>query len=345
LSKGGSSQPTNQTITQTSIPKEFYPYLETALGEGQAITNRPYQPYPGPRLSDFSSDTQQAFDLNRQNFGSWMPFVGQGQSGIGQAMNMTQQATANIPGSNTLGNNVRDVGTQTWNTQAANQYMNPYINSVMNNLATRENQSYLRDQGNIAQSAQASGAYGGGRQAVLQGMAMDAHNQRLNELQSNQMSQAYNTGLSAFGQDQGRSLAAQQSNQQSDLTTQDLKARMDMQKAQLAMQGAAQMGQLGGQMAGLGQTYQGLYGNDVNALRNQGLQQEQLNQANYDLGYQNFTDQRDWDKNNTAFMAGLINGLPLGQNTTQTTQQYVNPFTQMVGAGLGAYGLYQNFRG
>ena len=42
---GGSapSTPTNQTVTQTSIPDYAKPYVETMLGKDQALQNQPYQ--------------------------------------------------------------------------------------------------------------------------------------------------------------------------------------------------------------------------------------------------------------------------------------------------------------
>lgn len=357
---GSAKQPTSQTVTQTSIPKEFYPYLQDALGKGQAITNRPYEPYPGARLSDFSTDTKQAYDMNRENVGSWMPFMQQGTSAVGAGINQTQSAINSIPTSGGLqqfqAGNARDVNTGQWNSQSAQQYMSPYINSVMDNLARRENQSFLMDRAQGGQRAQAAGAYGGGRHAVMEQMSRDQHNQRLNELQANSLNSAYTTGLGAYGADQGRALAAQQANQGADLTTnkmnldaklsvQDLGARMDMQGASLGMQGGAQLAAQGGQMAGLGQQYAANQATDADRLRAQGLEQEQVNQAGLDLGYQNFTDQRDWDKNNLAFQAGLIHGLPLGNNTTMSTSQYSNPFAQIAGAGIGLAGAYNSFKG
>lgn len=354
---GGSKQPTSQTVTQTSIPKEFYPYLQDTLGKGQAVTNRPYEAYPGPRLSDFSTDTKQAFDLNRDSMGSWMPFLQQGQQNLGQASNLTQQAIQSIPGSGGLQNfqagNARDVTSASWGAGARDQYMSPYISGVLNDLEARAMRGLGRDLTQVGQSAQASGAYGGGRHAVMEQMARQQANERLQTAQTQGLNDAYNSALGAFGSDRDSALRAMAANQQSDLSTnkmnldanlsvQDLGARMDMQKASLAMQGAQQLGALGQNMAGLGQSYANLNAQDIDRLRGQGLQQEQLNQASYDLGYQNFTDQRDYDKNNLAFMAGLVHGLPLGNNTTQTTQQYQNPYSQMVGAGLGLYGAYKN---
>lgn len=353
----GSSQPTNQTVTQTSIPKEFYPYLENIMGKAQGISSQPYTPYPGPRLSDFSTDTKQSFDMTRQNVGSWQPFMQTATGALGGAINLAGDVPGMAPGSSGLtryqAGPADQVSTGQWGNMAMNRYMSPYLNSVLSSQLGNSMRAYGQDRAGIAQQAEAAGAYGGSRQAVAEQMAFKNQMDQLNQLQANTLNQGYNTAFSNFSTDQARALQAQQANQNANLSTnqmnlnanlqtQDLGARMDMQKAQLALQAAQAQAAMGGQMAGLGQTYAGLNAADAAALRNQGLSQEQLNQASYDLGYQNFQDQTNWDKNNLAFQSSLLHGLPVGQTTTQTQNTYTNPFTQMVGAGLGLAGLYQN---
>jgi hypothetical protein len=54
---GGSSAPTNQTVTQTSIPEYARPYAESMLGQTNALTDinkNPYQPYQGQQVAGFS---------------------------------------------------------------------------------------------------------------------------------------------------------------------------------------------------------------------------------------------------------------------------------------------------
>ena len=60
---GGSSAPTNQNVTTTSIPEYARPYVEKSLGQAAAITDiaqNPYQPYQGQRTAAFTPLQAQA---------------------------------------------------------------------------------------------------------------------------------------------------------------------------------------------------------------------------------------------------------------------------------------------
>jgi len=54
---GSSSAPSNQTVTNTSIPEYARPYAESMLGQTNALTDinkNPYQPYQGQQVAGFS---------------------------------------------------------------------------------------------------------------------------------------------------------------------------------------------------------------------------------------------------------------------------------------------------
>jgi len=58
---GGSSAPTQQTVTQTNIPDWAKPYATRLLGEAENLTyNQPYQSYEGQRLAGLNPLQQQA---------------------------------------------------------------------------------------------------------------------------------------------------------------------------------------------------------------------------------------------------------------------------------------------
>jgi len=62
-SSGGSSAPTEQTVTQTQFPPEAAPYYTRLLSRGEAESLQPYAPYPSQRLAEFAPQEQQAFDM------------------------------------------------------------------------------------------------------------------------------------------------------------------------------------------------------------------------------------------------------------------------------------------
>ena len=48
---GGSSAPTQSTVTQQSLPEYARPYFEELLGRTVYETTRPYEAYPGQRMA------------------------------------------------------------------------------------------------------------------------------------------------------------------------------------------------------------------------------------------------------------------------------------------------------
>jgi len=82
----------------------------------------------------------------------------------------------------------------------------------------------------------------------------------------------------------------------------------------------------------------------LNALSAAGALQQQNAQQNADVGYGNFVDSRDFQKNNLSWMNNLIRGTPAGSTQTQSAPQ-VSTAAQIGGLGLGALGAYRQFSG
>ena len=105
-----------------------------------------------------------------------------------------------------------NVTTGNFDQAAAQQYMNPYIQTALNpQLEALQRQAAINQQGDLAKLTQA-GAYGGSRQSILQGQ----NNYNLLAQQANLIGQGYNQAYNQAGQqftsDQARQLQAQQSN-------------------------------------------------------------------------------------------------------------------------------------
>ena len=62
---GGSSGPTETTVTNTDLPEYVQPYFERILQRGEAESNQPYTPYEGDRLAYFSPDEMAAQGMTR----------------------------------------------------------------------------------------------------------------------------------------------------------------------------------------------------------------------------------------------------------------------------------------
>jgi hypothetical protein len=312
--------PTNQTVTNTSIPEYARPYVERMLGRTEALTDinqNPYQTYGGQRIADFSPMQQRAFgDVgNMQTAGQLGAATGlAGAGGIGSlgvAGRAGQMANA--------GNNYYGMATNPYATQA---FMNPYLQSALNPMLEESRRQYgmtgAQQQGNATRA----GAFGGSREAL---MAAE-NNRNMNTAMNQMIGQGYNT---AFDQAQrnlqygaGLGLQGQQA------------------AAQAALQGYGQANQSAGILGQLGQTEFGQKQAINTAQQQVGAVQQAQAQQNLDQRYQDFLKQQNYPYQQLAFMSDMTRGLPLSQSAMQ---QYTAPpsmVSQLGGLGMAGLGIY-----
>lgn len=333
------ADPTQTNISNTTIPDYAKPYVETMLGQAQALTDinqNPYQPYPGQRTAEFTGLQNQAFgaagnlgpagqlgtatDLARLA-GIGALSTGYAPSQYGNAFNYTPQSVQGVqaeaaqtgytPGLQNyqMGPAAR-VRTQQFTGNQVGQYMNPYLqNALEPQLQEIQRQYDITGQQERGQAVK-QGAYGGSRQAVMQ-----AENQRNKNIAMNQaIGQGYNTAYQnaaqQFNTQQQANLQAQQANQQAGLTT----GQANLQ-ALLGVQGLG--AQYGSQIA-----LANLANQQQANLQNAQLAQ-QANLANQNLGLQAATT-----------------GAQYGQAANQLNEQ-----SAQYGAGLGLQGLQTALQG
>lgn len=245
---GGSSQPTQQTVTQSNIPKELMPYAMANLGRAAALTDinqNPWQQYRGQRFAEINPLQQQYM----QGAGN----LGPAEEQLGAAQGLTGIAALGGLNSGQFGQ------------AEADQYMSPYIRNVLNVQKQEAMRDASRQLPGLGAGASRVGGLGGTRSALMQ-----------SELQRNLMNQMQ--GIDATGMQRAYESAQGQYNS-------DQSRRM--QGLGLAMQGGQQMGQLGqmGFDQRLGAiNAQRQAGSDLNAMRQQDLgaqYQDFLDQQNY----------------------------------------------------------------
>lgn len=189
-------------------------------------------------------------------------------------------------------------------------YMSPYIQGALApQLQEARRQSDISGLQNIGQAAKA-GAFGGSRFGL-----QEAERQRnLGSLQN----QIYGQGMqSAFDR-------AQQAQQFG---------------ATLGLQGMGQGLQAAGTLGQLGQAQFGQQKDIINALQNAGAAQQGLEQQRLSQQYQDFLTQRDYPKQQLAFMSDMLRGLPLSQSSQQGYQAPPSMLSQAAGLGLLGKGL------
>ena len=92
---GGSSGPTETTVTQTDLPEYVQPYFERLLQRAEADSVQGYQPYGGQRLAYFSPDelTSQAMTRGYATSGTPQAYT-DAQARFGSVAPMTSGYTA-----------------------------------------------------------------------------------------------------------------------------------------------------------------------------------------------------------------------------------------------------------
>ena len=318
---GGGPAPNPDKTTQTvELPEWARPYAKDALAKGAALTDiekNPYQQYGGERIAGFQPMQQQAF----QSAANMQPSA---QVGLGSGI----AGMAGVGALNTNYQGGQFEGGQ-FDTQAAQQYMNPYTQNVVDYQKSQALRDFQIAQPMRQAQAVQQGAFGGSRSAIVDAEAQRSLNSQLQGITATGQQNAFQNAQQQFNADQARRLQAQGMGESS----RQYGAGLGMQGLQTGLQAAGQLGQLG----------QTQYGQQmgINQLQSQyGQQQQQQAQRPLDMAYQDFQNQQNYPYKQLGFMSDMIRGLPLGQQSTSSIYEQ-GPSTVQTLAGLGgaAYGF------
>lgn len=323
----GSSAPQSSTVVNSNLPPELLPYAQDILNQGEKISNQPYVGYGGDRLAPLSAFTNQAYDQT-QNFGN------QAQPLLNNGINA--QYNAYTTAANVAQNPLSapdQVKSQNWTDPGvAQSYMNPYETNVLQSQLNLANQQFGEQQNQRNSSAVQAGAFGGDRAALVNEAAQRDFNNSNNQMVAQGLSGAYNTGQQAFQAGNSANLLAQEANQQSQLSTNQLNSSNELNSAGL-------QNTIGGQMQATGQS-------GINALYNAGQSQQNYTQQGENIAYNDFVNQQQYPEQQLNFLSGLMHGFNVSPNSYSTTQStYTNPTTQLIGAGTGIAGIASALKG
>jgi hypothetical protein len=281
---------TKTTQNTVALPDYIAPYAGRMLNRAESISNEGYIPYTGQRLQDFNADQQAAFQKTR-DMQAMSPMQTQGGGIVGQAA------------TNLLG-----AGNTQWDQSAADRYMNPYQQSVIDIQKREAQRDYDKQLPGLAAQAVKQGAFGGDRQAIIEAEAQRNLGQRLSDIQTAGTQRAYDNAQSTFN--------------------------TDMARRQGAFTGASGAGQT---LAGIGQQ-----GFQNQLAVNQGImgignQQQQLGQKSLDVGYQDFQNQVNDPLKKLGIMQQGMQGLPVTQTSTANTTPAPSLTQQLISNGIGGY--------
>jgi hypothetical protein len=186
ISGVGTAANAGVTGTESNLSNWAGPYVTDMLGKGQALSEMPYQEYGGPLTAGASNLQNKVFSgLSNVNF--------PGQ--LGQSF-----SSAGAP---TIGAGGQPVG---GGTSPASQYMNPYLQSVLQpQLAEMRRQAEITNQSGLGALTK-SGAFGGGRQAIMESEAGRNLMQEMNKTVGQGYSSAYDKAMQQFNTEQGQGM-------------------------------------------------------------------------------------------------------------------------------------------
>jgi len=285
---GGTTADKNYAAGLTGIESNLSnwagPYVTNMLGQGQALANMPYQAYMGPLTSGESPLQTQAF--NTAGTLTTPTSIGTAATTAGD-ISTKAQGLSYTP------------TTTSFDASQATAYMNPYLQTALQpQLDEARRQSQLTQQQNAAKMTQA-GAFGGGRQAIL-----DAETQRnLANTQANITGQGYSTAydkaMAQFNADQARKMQEAQYG-----------AGYGLQGLQTGLQAAQAQGGLGATQASTGLA-------NLSQQLAAGQQQRGIESEGIAADKAQFEEARANPYKMVQYQQSLLQGLPLAAQSYQ----------------------------
>lgn len=320
---GGGGAPTQSTTYTSNLPEYARPYFENLMDRTKAESERGYTAYPGPRVAGFSTDQQSGFGVTRDTALGGAPDIGRARDAAGSATNAALGTT---------GFQSRDINVGMFDGNAANRYMSPYMDAVVDRQKDAAVRDFAEGQGARNQSAIASGAFGGYRDAISRGVAERGLQNRLADIDARGRQSAFENAQAQFERDRSAGFTADATNESNRRGA----AGVQQQGAALGLQGA-------NTFANLAASDQGLAFARGDALQRIGAQQQAQAQRGLDIDYDNFVNQRDFERNQLNFYGGILRGVPV--NAQQEVRQYQNPnpMNQFLGLGVAGLGAYNQF--
>lgn len=325
------------------------PYVTNMLGQAQALSQQPYQVYGGPMTAGASPLQTKAFQgIGSLTIPSALTDASKTAGNIATTLSDTEPYTgATFTSGFTAPEAYQPVGKSLTDAGVVGKYMNPYLQAALDptlqGLRRESDISRTQAQGRLAQA----GAYGGARQAILEGELNRNLLDQIAKTTGEGYSTAFGQAANQFNTEQQRAIQEAQFGAQQGLTAADLAARYD-QAAKQAEEQSKQFGATYGLDAlskGLqAAQVQGQFGlNEADIARKNleqqlmgGAQERGIEQEGITADYNEFLAQRDYPMKQTQYLQSMLQGLPISTVTNTPAQMSgLGQLTSTVG-GLGS---------
>jgi len=343
MSLGKSKPSVTNNIQSNDMPEEYKPYFNNMMTRAEALSNTPYQPYGGQRLADISPDLTASRMMGRE-------IATSGQPGMQEAMDMTRNAASGIDQYANANpyqfSQYNYADPEMFSAQNIQNYMSPYMQSVVDIEKRKANQEYQQANQKRASDAVFSGAFGGSRSGVQQAMAENDYLTRAGDIQSKGLQSAFDSAANLFEKDRAAKYQTDAARAAELSRIQAGQSGENLSRDKLGMEGQSFKSQQAQQLADLQERATAGDTRAAALLENIGRSEMGDQQAGLDIAYQNFLAQRDNPRQQLSDYSAILRGLPLaavGTSNTTTTGTPAQPsgIQQLLGAGTAALGLYK----
>ena len=308
--------------TESTVSNWAAPVVGGIVNAAVDVAGNPYQVYGGQTVAGPSDLQNKAFsgiqNLTRPNTS---------QANAATNLQNTYQSATTQPAysGTTFTSNTSGINDQFGSGNLTN-YMNPYLQNILNpQLEEARRQSQITQNQNNAQMTQA-GAFGGGRQAILNAETQRNLGTNLANITGKGYENAYTQALGQYNADQNRLLDALKSKEQSG----QFGAQQGLNYLKEAADLAQNQGTFGNQLADRNLAVnlrQADLGNIQRDIEQQGLTSD----------YNMFKEQRDYPKNQIDWLNSVIKQYPM--TTTNTYGEPTSAANSILGGALSGVGI------
>ena len=322
---GGSSPPQTSQVTQTTsnLPEYVEPYFKRLLDRAEGQTNLPYETYDQSRIAlpttaGAASETM-VTEIAQDPTTSAM-FDVAGLEFAEQIARPTQFTGTDLAGQFDPTATYEAYAAPTESVMAATDprnnlqsFINPYLENV---LAQQEASAKRRfDEAQAGRDFQAREAFGGSRRFVPTALAQRDLDERLDRMGAELAVKTRAQALQDAAAQQDRRLKAAETADRLGLAGAEALLGVAPAKQRTRLEQASSLGAVG----------------EAQRLRNQ---------AELDQAYQDFINQRDYERGQLQFLSSILRGVPITpESEVRRLEPPPSPYTPLLSLGLGAAGL------
>lgn len=309
-------------VTESTVSNWAAPVVGGIVNAAVDYAANPYQVYGGQTVAGPSELQNKAFS-GIQNL--TVPNASQTNAATNMQDVYKSASTQPAYTGTTFTSNTTGIGSG-FGASDLDQYMNPYLSKILNpQLEEARRQAQITQMQNDAQLTKA-GAYGGGRQAIMNAETQRNLGTKLADITGKGYDTAFTAAQAQYNADQNRLLDALKAKEQSG----QFGSKLGLDYLKEAGDVAQNQGVFGNQQQQLGLT-----ANQQEA--NLGKEQRGITQEGLKSDYDMWKEQRDYPKTNIDWLNSVIKNYPM--TTTNEYGQPTSAANSILGGALTGVGI------